>query len=106
MTGLEGMSDEAVPLSVPDFIYYPRDLHLRVYQRASLSDFPAPIKDAFGISSWWLLDGASALPVLALDLAPTDKVMDMCAAPGGKSLLIAQTKQFGERNPIYFRENP
>lgn len=95
MTGLEGMSDDLRLASVPDFIYYPRELRLRVYPRASLGDFPAPIKDKYGISSWWLLDGGSVLPVLALDLNADDKVLDMCAAPGGKSLLIAQTKRFG-----------
>lgn len=38
-----------------------------------------------------MLDGASILPVLALDLQPGDTVLDMCAAPGGKTLTILQT---------------
>lgn len=37
------------------------------------------------------MDGASILPVLALDLQPEDAVLDMCAAPGGKTLSILQT---------------
>lgn len=37
------------------------------------------------------MDGASLLPVLALDVKPGDRVLDMCAAPGGKSLLVLQT---------------
>lgn len=37
------------------------------------------------------MDGASILPVLALDLQPSDVVLDMCAAPGGKTLSILQT---------------
>jgi len=40
---------------------------------------------------YYLLDGASVLPVLALDLQPGDAVLDMCAAPGGKILSIFQT---------------
>lgn len=42
-------------------------------------------------TDYYLLDGASVLPVLALDLQPGDSVLDMCAAPGGKTLTILQT---------------
>jgi len=37
------------------------------------------------------MDGGSLLPVLALDIQPEDTVLDMCSAPGGKSLAILQT---------------
>lgn len=40
---------------------------------------------------YYILDGASILVVLALGLEPGDHVLDMCAAPGGKSLAILQT---------------
>lgn len=36
------------------------------------------------------MDAASVLPVIALDVRPNDRVLDLCAAPGGKSLTIAQ----------------
>lgn len=42
-------------------------------------------------TDYFLMDGASLLPVLALDVKPGDVVLDMCAAPGGKSLAILQT---------------
>ena len=43
------------------------------------------------LSDYYLMDAASILPVLALNLAPGDHVLDMCAAPGGKTLTILQT---------------
>ena len=41
--------------------------------------------------SHYLLDGASILPPLLLDVKLGDRVLDACAAPGGKSLLMLQT---------------
>ncbi len=38
---------------------------------------------------FYALNPASILPVLALDLKPHHLVLDACAAPGGKSILIA-----------------
>lgn len=40
---------------------------------------------------YYLLDGASILPVLALDLRLGDICADYCAAPGGKSLAMMMT---------------
>lgn len=40
---------------------------------------------------YFLMDAASLLPVLALNLQPTESVLDLCAAPGGKSLAMLQT---------------
>lgn len=41
-------------------------------------------------SDYYLLDAASILPVLALSLQPEDNVLDLCAAPGGKTLTMLQ----------------
>ncbi len=37
------------------------------------------------------MDAASLLPVLALNVEPTETILDLCAAPGGKSLAMLQT---------------
>jgi tRNA (cytosine40_48-C5)-methyltransferase len=42
---------------------------------------------------YYLQEAASQLPVLAMDLQPTDTVLDMCAAPGSKTTQIAQFMQ-------------
>lgn len=36
----------------------------------------------------YILDPASLAPVVALDIRPFDQVLDLCAAPGGKSLAL------------------
>lgn len=51
--------------------------------------FPQPEKTEEGYTNYYLMDAASILPVEALDLKPGDKMVDLCAAPGGKSLLCA-----------------
>jgi 16S rRNA C967 or C1407 C5-methylase (RsmB/RsmF family) len=46
----------------------------------------------------YFLDGASVIAALALRPQPGDTVLDMCAAPGGKSLILASCL-FGELPP-------
>jgi len=41
--------------------------------------------------SHWNLDAASALCAYMLDVQPNDRVLDLCAAPGGKSIALAQS---------------
>lgn len=48
--------------------------------------------DSAGLLSYYLLDAASVLPVLALGVQPGDAVLDLCAGPGGKTLAILQTQ--------------
>ncbi|MDO5631184.1 MAG: transcription antitermination factor NusB [Paracoccus sp. (in: a-proteobacteria)] len=39
--------------------------------------------------TWWVQDAAAALAVRALDPRPSEKILDLCAAPGGKTLQLA-----------------
>jgi 16S rRNA C967 or C1407 C5-methylase (RsmB/RsmF family) len=51
--------------------------------------FPSPEKTDEGYLNYYLMDAASILPIEALDPKPGERVVDLCAAPGGKSLLCA-----------------
>ncbi|MEM8958620.1 MAG: transcription antitermination factor NusB [Pseudomonadota bacterium] len=39
--------------------------------------------------AWWVQDAAAALPARALAVTPEERVLDLCAAPGGKTLQLA-----------------
>ncbi len=51
-------------------------------------EFLPPKLNNQGRTPYYLLDLASLAPVLALDLQGDERCLDLCAAPGGKSLLI------------------
>ena len=53
-------------------------------------NFPPPPRcEESGRFCYYPLDAASLLPVIALDIQEGEHVLDMCAAPGGKSLALA-----------------
>jgi 16S rRNA (cytosine967-C5)-methyltransferase len=64
---------------LPGHVRVPRDKLL-----GPLTEWPG-----FAEGAWWVQDLAAALPVRLLGLAPGDSVLDMCAAPGGKTLQLA-----------------
>uniref|UniRef100_A0A1L8DSR0 NOL1/NOP2/Sun domain family member 4 n=1 Tax=Nyssomyia neivai TaxID=330878 RepID=A0A1L8DSR0_9DIPT len=72
-------------------LHFPDNLHIYTFDRGNVSRFFGPRRCITGSLSHYLLDGASILPPLALGIEPGDKVLDACAAPGGKSLLMLQT---------------
>ena len=39
--------------------------------------------------AWWVQDAAAAIPAKVLNAMPGERVLDMCAAPGGKILQMA-----------------
>ncbi|XP_053103243.1 5-methylcytosine rRNA methyltransferase NSUN4 [Hemicordylus capensis] len=61
------------------------------FPKGDISLFRPARPDILGILGYYLLDAASVLPVLALNVQPGDLVLDLCAAPGGKMLALLQT---------------
>jgi 16S rRNA (cytosine967-C5)-methyltransferase len=43
----------------------------------------------FDTGDWWVQDAAAALPVQILAPQPGEQILDLCAAPGGKTLQLA-----------------
>lgn len=58
--------------------------HLRVRRKGPLTEWPG-----FAEGAWWVQDLAASLPVRLLGAAPGESVLDLCAAPGGKTLQLA-----------------
>lgn len=84
-------ADFSINIEKESILTFPQHLNIYTFENTNDSKFPSPKKGSTGVSDYYLLDGASILPILALDLQPGDTVLDMCAAPGGKTLTILQT---------------
>jgi 16S rRNA (cytosine967-C5)-methyltransferase len=57
---------------------------VRLAQAGQVSALPG-----FDQGAWWVQDAAAAIPARLLDAQPGEAVLDMCAAPGGKTLQLA-----------------
>ena len=83
---------EGVETVTEDALDWPEMLKVYTYPRRNLGTFPHPsASKGMNVYNYYLLDGASLLPVLAMNIRPRDVVGDFCAAPGGKSLAMLQT---------------
>jgi 16S rRNA (cytosine967-C5)-methyltransferase len=59
---------------------------LRTERGGDLTGWPG-----FDDGSWWVQDASAAAPVRLLEAGDGQTVLDMCAAPGGKTLQLAAT---------------
>ena len=57
---------------------------LRTEKRGDLAEWPG-----FGEGQWWVQDVAAAIPARLLALQHGETALDLCAAPGGKTLQLA-----------------
>ncbi|XP_035276934.1 5-methylcytosine rRNA methyltransferase NSUN4 [Anguilla anguilla] len=66
-----------------------------VFPKGDISRFKPARPDSNRTLGYYLMDAASLLPVLALDAQEGHSVLDLCAAPGGKTLALLQTQAIG-----------
>lgn len=57
---------------------------LRLRRKGDVAAWPS-----FEDGSWWVQDAAAAVPARLLDVKADEAVLDLCAAPGGKTLQLA-----------------
>lgn len=57
---------------------------LRLSEGGQLTALPG-----FAEGAWWVQDAAAALVARLLDARPGERVLDLCAAPGGKTMQLA-----------------
>jgi 16S rRNA (cytosine967-C5)-methyltransferase len=58
--------------------------HIRLHRKGALAELPG-----FAEGAWWVQDLGASLPARLLRFAAGDAVLDLCAAPGGKTLQLA-----------------
>ncbi|ETE70319.1 putative methyltransferase NSUN4 [Ophiophagus hannah] len=64
------------------FLYINHNIKCYTFPKGDISRFRQARPDIIGILGYYLLDAASILPVLALNVQPGNIVLDLCAAPG------------------------
>ncbi len=57
---------------------------VRLLSRASI-----PELEGYNEGEWWVQDAGAALPARLLRAKPDERILDMCAAPGGKTAQLA-----------------
>ncbi|XP_051235811.1 tRNA (cytosine(34)-C(5))-methyltransferase, mitochondrial [Dicentrarchus labrax] len=75
------LQSEALSLACPSLQCYIHPYPLR---------FPSQAHRPGQLKQYYLLNAASLLPVLALQVRDGEKVLDLCSAPGGKAIAIFQ----------------
>ncbi|MEM8553611.1 MAG: transcription antitermination factor NusB [Pseudomonadota bacterium] len=57
---------------------------VRLHSHGRVSGLPG-----YDAGEWWVQDTAASIPARILDVKPGERVLDLCAAPGGKTLQLA-----------------
>lgn len=57
---------------------------LRTARKGEVTNWPA-----YSEGRWWVQDASAAIPARLLEMKPGESALDLCAAPGGKTLQLA-----------------
>nr|XP_038944753.1 tRNA (cytosine(34)-C(5))-methyltransferase, mitochondrial isoform X5 [Rattus norvegicus] len=68
--------------------HYPKSM--KCYLSRTADRMPSERHQPGRLKTYYLLNAASLLPVLALEVKDGETVLDLCAAPGGKSIALLQ----------------
>ncbi|XP_010004989.1 PREDICTED: 5-methylcytosine rRNA methyltransferase NSUN4 [Chaetura pelagica] len=90
-TGMQADTMSQAEMSPPLCASLSSNIRCYTFPRGDITRFHPAWPDTLGLLSYYLMDAASLLPVLALNVQPGDFVLDLCAAPGGKTLALLQT---------------
>jgi len=58
--------------------------------RITSRDKPVEALPGYAEGRWWVQDAAAAIPARLINLAPGSRVLDLCAAPGGKTAQLVK----------------
>ncbi|XP_067997741.1 5-methylcytosine rRNA methyltransferase NSUN4 [Melanerpes formicivorus] len=89
--GMQAETTTQAEMSPPHCASIYSNIKCYTFPRGDITRFRPARPDTLGLLDYYLLDAASLLPVLALNVQPGDCVLDLCAAPGGKTLALLQT---------------
>ena len=79
-----GADTEALCAELPGVLLAGRSV--RTERRGDVSQWPG-----FEAGDWWVQDAAAAIPARLLNVTPGMNALDLCAAPGGKTMQLAAT---------------
>ncbi len=77
-----GVDAEALSAELPGVLLLGGSL--RTERRGDISQWPG-----FEAGDWWVQDAAAAIPARLLGIEPGMTALDLCAAPGGKTMQLA-----------------
>ncbi|KAK9981113.1 hypothetical protein ABG768_000679 [Culter alburnus] len=79
-----------LPQTCPESQSHTTHMHLQCFIHRDPVRIPTQGHHSGWLKQYYLLNAASLLPVLTLNVKEGENVLDLCAAPGGKSLAILQ----------------